>query len=177
MVTLLENEHIIKIAHKHWFVLFAESFFLVFLLTVPFIILSAYEIYDFSHFIDLDGPYQYLFSAFTGTWLLFLWIIFFIIWTDYYLDIIVLTDKRLVDIEQWGLFSRTVSTLELDKIQDITVRVSGLIPTFLDFGTLHIQTAGTQKEFIIKGIAKPNSIKDKIMHEHARYAQKLPYSR
>lgn len=175
MIKLIENEHVLRVAHKHWFMLFTESFFLLLLLAIPFAILFAYETYDLSRFIIVSDAYQDLFIAFTAAWLLLVWIIFFVIWTDYYLDVIVLTDKRLIDIEQRGLFSRSVATLELDKIQDISVEVSGLMPTFLDFGVLTVQTAAMHKEFVVKGIARPYDIKDKIMREHARYAQKLPY--
>lgn len=67
-------------------------------------------------------------------------------------------------MEQNGLFSREVSELELEKIQDVTTEVLGIIPTFLDYGHVYIQTAGEKERFIFASVPAPYRIKDTIMN-------------
>ena len=89
---------------------------------------------------------------------------FFLIWIDYYFDVWIVTERRIINIEQKGLFSRVVSELELEKIQDITTDVKGVIPTFLNFGDLHVQTAAEKERFLFRDIPDPYDVKNLIMN-------------
>ncbi len=163
MIKLDKDEKIILQVRKHWFILFGETLFLVFLLLLPVIIIIATSLLKVSGFIEITGNEIFLYIIITSLWLLFIWVTFFVIWTDYYLDILIVTNKRIVDIEQKGLFSREVSTFRLDRIQDITTEVHGLIATLINFGDVHIQTAGESREFIAKGIPKPTKVRRQIL--------------
>jgi uncharacterized membrane protein YdbT with pleckstrin-like domain len=170
---LESNENIILRARKHWFMLFAHSLFLLFLLVVPALLLLSAYVVDLSPFPTFEGTVKnalafpnalmYLFLAASFAWVLMLWVIFFVIWTDYYLDVLILTNSRLIDIEQKGLFSREIATLRLGRIQDITVSVHGPIATVFNFGDIHVQTAGREKEFIVRGLARPYAIKSAVL--------------
>jgi hypothetical protein len=98
--------------------------------------------------------------------------VFFIIWIDYYFDVWIVTNERIVNIEQKGLFSRGISELELENIQDITVEVLGIIPTFLNYGNLYVQTAAEKERFIFKHVPDPYAIKDLIMNLQKTYEKK-----
>ena len=84
--------------------------------------------------------------------------------TDFFLDTWIVTDHRIIDIEQIGLFNRDVSETRLDKVQDVTVKVEGKLATFADFGTVIIQTAGTEQEFQFQQVPDPVFVKDSILH-------------
>ena len=96
-------------------------------------------------------------------WLLTLWIFIFIEWTDYYLDLWVITNKRILDVEQMGFFRREVTSFGYDYIQDITIETKGFIQTMLKFGTLHIQTAGHNKEILIRDASNPENARALIL--------------
>ena len=96
-------------------------------------------------------------------WLLFVWLLFCKFWVDYYLDILVVTDKRIVDIEQIGFFNRRVSTVRLEKIQDITIAVRGILGSMLKFGEIRIQSAGEAREFLMKDVPNPYHIKETVL--------------
>lgn len=162
MIKIDENEKIILEKRRHWFILFSKTFFLIFLAFVPFLLFTV------SKFINF-----YIIIIFSALWFLFLWITFFILWTDYYLDILIVTDKRVIDIEQKGLFFREVSTLGLDKIQDIKIEVRGIINTLIDIGDVYIQTAGEQREFIVRGVHNPSAIKDIIRAKYEKTINRL----
>ena len=162
MIKLDKKEEVILDARKHWFILFARTLFLVFLVFFPIILLIGIKVSGFSQFITINGESLYIWIALTSIWFLFAWIIFFVIWTDYYLDILIVTNKKIIDIDQRGLFHREVSTFRLDRIQDITIEIHGLIATLLDFGDVHIQTAGEKREFVAKSIPSPAKVKKQI---------------
>ena len=82
-----------------------------------------------------------------------------------------MTDKRIVNIEQKGLFARETSELQLEKIQDVATDVKGVIPTFLNYGTIEVQTAGEQEKFIFKDIPDPYAVKDLIMQLQKKFEQ------
>ena len=162
MIRLGKGEKIISITRKHWFILLKETFFLLFLLFLPLFIALAGKILSVEYAFEISGDVIILFVVASSIFLLFVWMMFFIIWTDYYLDILILTNKHIIDIEQKGLFSRELSAFRLDKIQDVTAETSGVIQTVLSFGTIHIQTAGEDQDFIVRGIPKPFETKHNI---------------
>ncbi len=96
-------------------------------------------------------------------WVLISWLLAFYVLTMYTLDMWILTDKRIVDSTQQGLFNRTISELHLSRVQDITVHIQGLLPALFHYGDLTIQTAGAEEHFKFYEIAHPEMVKDAIM--------------
>ncbi len=103
--------------------------------------------------------------------LLFLicWVFLFVAIARYYLDSWIVTNQRTIHTELKGLFNRVVSTVPHDKIQDITVEVRGILPTFFHYGDLHIQTAGGFRNFVFREIPEPNKTKDVIFKAQNEY--------
>ena len=164
MIELSKDEHVVCEIRRHWYVLLVESFFLALLFLVPWVVFFGLDTSGLS-FSGGEGPLFFFVSA---AWLFFIWIAFMIIWTNYYLDVWIVTSKRILDIEQHGLFSRDMSEFRLDRIQDVTIEVKGILPTLLRFGDIHVQTAGEAREFIIKSIPRPYRGRDIIIREHDR---------
>jgi hypothetical protein len=91
------------------------------------------------------------------------WLFSFQMFIEYWLDIFIVTDKRVLDIDQKGLFDRTVSELRLYRTQDVTAQVKGFLHTILDYGDIFIQTAGEQERFHFEDIPHPNQIAKSIL--------------
>lgn len=79
--------------------------------------------------------------------------------TDYFLDMWIVTNERIINIEQKGLFSRTVSEMRLNQVQDISSHTHGFLETFLTYGDVTIQTAGEKLQFHFKNIDNPDEVK------------------
>lgn len=159
MIQLHENEHIVLLLHKHWFVVARTVIGIVFL-----ILLLAAILWLFPFVTDRLDPD--LASALTGLglviYLMAVLLFAFFSWMDYYLDMWIVTEKRIIDVEQRGLFSREVSEIPIASVQDVTVDVHGLVQTVLGFGTIKIQTAG-EREFTIDEIPHLARVKDEIL--------------
>lgn len=91
------------------------------------------------------------------------WLIFFTQFIDYYLDNWVVTNDRILNIEQQALFGRTMSEMDLYKVQDITSDIKGVLPTLFNYGDLHVQTAGEKERFVFEQVPNPHEIRDKIL--------------
>lgn len=158
--TLESDEHVILIARRHWFKPALETLVLGFSLLAPLlvssIVLSVPEISQ-----SIDNP-AILIIILTLGWFFVVWNMIFVIWTNHFLDVMVLTNLHVIDIEQVRLWNREISTLNLEKIQDISSKSDGIIAHFLDYGDLEIQTAGSITNFIVKNIQRPDALRQKI---------------
>ena len=94
---------------------------------------------------------------------LFAWLFLFQAFLDYYLDVWIVTDRRILNITQSGLFHRQVSELRLYRIQDATASLNGFLHTFLDFGQIEIQTAGEHTRFVFEDIPAPQDVAKTIL--------------
>ena len=61
-------------------------------------------------------------------------------WISWYFSLFIVTDQRLIQITQRGLFDRTVVDMGLNQIQMVNYQVSGLQETLLGYGTISMQT-------------------------------------
>lgn len=61
---------------------------------------------------------------------------------------IIITDRNITQILQYGLFNRKVSQLNMFNVEDVTAVQNGVLPTMFNYGTLKVETAGEQVNFI-----------------------------
>lgn len=159
MINLEEGEKIITEVRKHWWILFTWGIGLSFLALLPIVAGVAFLIFAKGQFSE---SLFYLAGFFYSIWLSVLWILFFIEWTDYYLDVWIVTNHRIIDIEQKGLFSRDVATVRLEDVHDIKVELTGVIPTLLKFGSMSVQSSGAHTEFLLRNANNPERAKEII---------------
>lgn len=108
-----------------------------------------------------------------------IYLFFYAQFIDYYLDIWVVTNDRIVDIEQFGLFSRTISEVDLFRIQDVTTDVSGFFATIFHYGDVTVKTASDNIGVVFRNVHKPNEIREALInlsHEDRKYHYAPPTS-
>lgn len=160
------GEEIIKVVHRNWFYLLEQFFLLFFVTGLFFGSLIAIPIYFPNIFASAN---QNVILFVQNFFMLAVWIYGFLIWVDYYFDIWIITSERIVNIEQKGMFTRKVSELRYDKIQDLTTEVTGFIPTILNFGDLQIQTAAEEVEFRFRTVSDPYHLKNIIIEMQKKF--------
>ncbi len=173
MLYLDPEEHVILEVRKHWFVFFSQAFFYVFAAVAPLFLYAG-----ISKLLPAMVPYV---SSVGGLplflyclWLLLVWISFFVQWTKYYLQVWYVTEKRIIDVDQKGLFNRTVSNLRFDKIQDITVEVRGFVSTLLNIGDIKVQTAAEDSgDFSMRMASQPDKVRSFIFSQHNTASEKF----
>lgn len=120
----------------------------------------------------LDDPtsLSYLCLVLLGS-VFYLYITLFIYhaWVDYYLDIWLVTNKRIIATDQQGLFHRSTSELLLNQIQDVSSTVRGFLPTIFQYGRIEVQTASEQDKFIFDEVPKAARVSRRILELHDQY--------
>jgi uncharacterized membrane protein YdbT with pleckstrin-like domain len=158
-----DYENVLLLLYRHWFILFIRLLSFLLLALLP-IALS----YFFGFYINSLGLAS-LFKFVAAIYFLIWWAGLFYTITMYLLDTWVVTDHRILDNEQHGFFNRTLAEMGLMKLQDISVSVSGFIPTLLDYGDVEIQTAGTIPKFVLKQVLHPNKVRELIIEAHNQF--------
>ncbi len=155
------EENLIIFLRRHWIDFFSQ---ILPIISISLILVVAYAIVVFFGPDRSSAPPEWQIIVFLITIAsLFLWVLFFVVFISYYLDVWIVTDERIIDIRQKGLFRREISELSLDNIQDLTTEIAGVIPTLYDFGDLFIQTAGKVARFTFVSIPHPERIRDIIL--------------
>lgn len=67
-------------------------------------------------------------------------LVFLPFWIGWHFSVYIVTDQRLIQINQKGLFHRSMVGLGLNQIQMVNYEIAGLQETLLGFGTIMIQT-------------------------------------
>ncbi len=163
------GERVLYTARKHWFIFATAAFVTVLIALLPLALLFLpLELQrTLAATIQLTGSWVNLAYFVTSIWMLLLTVALARIWTDYYLDVWFVTNFRVMAIEQRGMFNRKISVFRFDQIQDVTVEIAGLIQTVINFGTVKVETA-SEDMFVVRGVAAPERLKERIMEEHHR---------
>lgn len=169
------GERVTRTVRKHWFVLLVSFIPFVLLAWIPTFIgpflvsLASANPQAASLFAELSSDNRW-FRLFLGLWWLILWIGAFNTFTQYYLNHWVITTLRIVRIRQRGFFAREVSSFHLARVQDVTTEVNGIFADLLGYGSVRVQTAGTEsRDFVMDGIDDPQGMRDVIMAQVTEY--------
>jgi hypothetical protein len=154
MINLEKGEKITRTVRKHWFGILLTGIFMAILAVLPALLFyfTFFELFN-QFFISgsviplktIDnillilsrwGPFLY------SLWLLLLWTFFFVEWSDYYLDTLVITDRRVINIEQKGLLKRTIKSVTYNNIRSVTAEMKGVFQKIFQFGEVRVVVAG-----------------------------------
>lgn len=89
-------------------------------------------------------------------------LILFPFWITWFYSIMIVTDQRLIQITQKGLFHKTVVDLGLSQIQMVNYQVAGIQQTLLGYGTIMMQTY--VGDLVIHEVHHPAKIQKKILN-------------
>ena len=142
------GEQLLMMLHRHWIVFAFKIGYMLLLVLTTFVIL-----YIKSTLITIFGT-----SVFWG-WLSLYWMFFltFILlsWINDELDLFLITDQRIIGIEQISALSRRVSECWLNRVQEVNAEVTGVLQTVLHYGHVHIHTASENSDMIVSFAPNP----------------------
>lgn len=88
---------------------------------------------------------------------------------------LVITSKSITQIAQIGLFNRRVSQLAISNLEDATAIKKGIFQTFLDYGTLNVETAGEQNNFHFMYCPQPDRYAKYILDAREKFVERYEY--
>lgn len=157
----IEGEKILEVIRRDLLILWQRFFICLLLIVLP-LMLGVF-------FINLNpeilsGPVSYpVLILGASAYFLFTWFFIFFNFIDYYLDIWIITNERIIDVQQHGFFSRVIAEHRLDRIQDVTSEVHGILPTVFKYGEVYVQTAGAKQRFKFHQVPKPEEIRNTVI--------------
>ena len=154
-------EHVEMLIRKHPIFLIWDVVFFAVLAALPLGVVALLQTVSPT---ILTGPISMPIVAVLGSiYYLAIWLFFFSMVIDYYLDIWVVTNDRLIAVQQQGLFARTISEMDLWLVQDVTSEVKGISATLFGYGTLSLETAGKEERFHFANAGDPSHVRQHIL--------------
>ena len=157
------DEEIKYTLRRHPITFLSIIFFFLLLFIIPagvFFLINGI----FPELITEQGVVYIFLVLFGSVYYLSISLFFFAKYIDFYLDLWVITTERVIDIEQFGLFSRSVSELDLYRIQDVTTDIHGVFPTLFNYGNVKVKTASENVEIVFKNVPHPPEVRSHIIH-------------
>ena len=145
--------------HPLTFVSTAAIFILLAIIPVVFYFLTSNLFPDLLKNTNLYA----LLVLFGSIYYLSIYLFFYSQFVDFYLDLWVVTNDRIIDMDQSGLFSRTISECDLYRIQDVTVEVKGMFATFFHYGNVFIKTASANTHIVFYYVPNPNQVREALI--------------
>ncbi|HBB37882.1 MAG: hypothetical protein UV82_C0010G0027 [Candidatus Magasanikbacteria bacterium GW2011_GWD2_43_18] len=163
-------EHVVHEIRRHPITFVPIAFLFLVLLLVPIVLyLVLLNLFP----AVLAGPRTYpLLVLLASSYYLTMYLLFYVRFIDYYLDIWIVTNDRIIDIEQHNLFSRSITELDLFRIQDVTVEMHGLFATVFNYGDVSVKTASSNSHIVFYAVGYPNKIREdliKLSEEDRKY--------
>lgn len=74
---------------------------------------------------------------------------------NWYFNVGIVTNKKVVDIDFYAILYKEVTVAQLGKIEDITVKSGGYFESLFDYGSIFVQTAGTEANVEFDNVPHP----------------------
>lgn len=119
-------------------------------------------IFTFIPFFDFL-PDRYQLAGLIGWYLL---VIGYILqaFLNWFFNVYIITDERVIDVDFYNLIHRDVSTAKIDNVEDVTTVTGGTLQSVFEYGTVIIQTAGSKQLIEFENIPKPAKV-TKLLNE------------
>ncbi|MCX6781365.1 MAG: hypothetical protein NT003_04630 [Candidatus Magasanikbacteria bacterium] len=154
-------EKIVFIIREHWLTYVPTAIMMLILAMLP---VALYYVTITTNPTFFDDLYQRTFLILVlSMYELSIALFFYSSFLMYYLNMLIVTNDRLIEIKQNNLFSRLVSEMDLYKIQDSSSEINGIIPTIFDYGKLTIETAGELSNFTFTAVPRVNEVRRRLI--------------
>jgi hypothetical protein len=155
-----DDEEVMLVFRKHPIVMRKGLIFASLGLLLPMLYVLALT------FVYSNNPAKLPSVSFFYTALLVGFVLSFFImlpyWIGWYYSVYIITNQRLIQITQKGLFRRSMVALGLDQVQMVNYEIDGLEETVLGFGTIVVQTfVGS---LTIHDVHHPAKIQKELLH-------------
>ncbi len=161
------DEKVLAIVHKHWVGLLA-IYILAGVGLVSLIALSLFVLPD----LHLSSGALRIASLAAVVAIAILGAMLYVIVYVYKKSQLTLTDQSLVQMVQRGLFNKKISRLSMSNVEDVNVEQKGILAHLFNYGTLTVQTAGEEDNFLFNRCPKANVYADQILQARQTYARR-----
>jgi len=159
-IKLKDEERILRVVNQYGPTLFWKWFVGIFIITLDFFLM--FWLFGKGTW----GQASFILLLVLGSLVLFKT---YVLWRK---NMFIITTHRIIDIDQKTLFHRDVSEVTHDNIEDVTGTRSGLFPTILKYGNVHVQTGEGKVLLIAERVKRPLHLQQMIQDLKERYMAK-----
>jgi len=159
------GEKVNLLQRRHALSFLPYALFTLAMIIIPLIILIILINTGFLVFSDPALDYKILIVV-SSAYLLFCLGFTLVAWMNYYLDIYIVTDRRIIDVNQEGLLARDLAAIDLVDVEDVKASVQGLLSTFFNYGNVYVQTAADVQNVEFRHVPDPYTLARQIMDWH-----------
>lgn len=145
---LRPGERIEYVLHRHWITLLYTGGYIFVLSMVTVLMMVFHDALS----VFLPGT---LLSLLLLAFMMFFTLFIYVYWVDNELDFYIITNERIIAIEQLSFLNRTVRECSLEQVQEVNGFARGLLENLLNFGCVTIRTASDISEFNMELAPEP----------------------
>lgn len=155
-----EDEKILLLLRAHPVTNITWIFWATVLILLPASLPPLILLLGFGDLLNLPDTYRLTFSIIN--YLLVLVIVFegFLNW---YFNVYLVTEKRVIDISFHSFLSKNIDMAPLENVEEADSTTAGLLSTIFNFGDVAIQTAGAKVAIDMKAVPNPSDVADFIL--------------
>ncbi len=147
--TMDNEEKVVLFLRKHWITNVPWVVTAVILFLIPSLVMGL------SIFEGVPKNFLFIFSL---IWYLISTAYFLESFLTWFFNVYIVTDERIVDVDFFNLIYKEVSDASIDKIQDVTYKMGGVVRTLFNYGDVLIQTASEVPNFEFLAVPKPDQV-------------------
>lgn len=166
--SLQENDEQIELLMRrhpitNFFWIFLSLLFFLVPIILPFLDINVFAT---DLFKALPVSAKFVIPVLWYTVLCGLTLTFFLNW---FFNVYIVTNKRLIDVDYYGLFFHRISDCHLDQVQDITHDVHGIWEITFNYGDVYVQTASEAAHIDFNSVANPQFVHQRISELSSNY--------
>lgn len=154
-----EDEKVILLLRRHWITNVPWLAMVLFALVLPPALLALDLLFGPSFTRQFPVNYQ---KVAVIVWYMITSGYAFASFLSWFFNVSIVTNKRIIDVDYWGVLFHSVSDCQLSQIQDVTHDIQGAAEIVFNYGDVYIQTAAEVGQFEFKSIPKPQWVHQKI---------------
>ena len=82
---------------------------------------------------------------------------------QWYFNVIIVTEKNIVDVDFHSLLFKNIDMAPLRNVEDTSSSMGGILQSIFHYGDVFIQTAGTSKNIDLLDVPRPHHVADFIL--------------
>lgn len=151
-----EKEKIVLLLRQHWVTNLGWIIACVFFTLLPYLFFSIKEIVLSGEIIDFFTP-QVVFVL-LSVWYLLVFGFMFSRFIHWYYNVYIVTTRRIIDVDFYGVLYKKISEADLNKIQDVTHTTIGTMELLFNFGEVRVQTAAEFSDIEFENVPNPSDV-------------------
>jgi len=144
--TQFDGEEVILLLRRHWITNLPWIAGCLLMVFAP-ILLTGFPLIEF-----LPSRFQFV--------IILMWYLLTFAFTlekflTWYFNVYIITDERIVDVDFYNLIYKEISDAEIEKIQDVTLIMGGVLQSVFNYGLVRVQTAAEIPQFEFEYVPNP----------------------